>query len=48
MYVHAYTLYSSIRPFGVAMILGSFEEKGPQMYLIDPSGVSWVLIFQLV
>ncbi|XP_041352670.1 proteasome subunit alpha type-3-like [Gigantopelta aegis] len=41
MYVHAYTLYSSIRPFGVAVILGSYEEKGPQMYLIDPSGVSW-------
>ncbi|XP_067681248.1 proteasome subunit alpha type-3-like [Haliotis asinina] len=41
MYVHAYTLYSSIRPFGVGAILGSYEADGPQMYLIDPSGVSW-------
>lgn len=25
------------------MILGSYTvEEGPQMYLIDPSGVSWV------
>ncbi|BFZ06862.1 hypothetical protein BsWGS_09901 [Bradybaena similaris] len=40
-YVHAYTLYSSVRPFGVSMILGSIEEDGPQMYLIEPSGVSW-------
>lgn len=42
-YVHAHTLYSSVRPFGVSMILGSYTvEEGPQMYLIDPSGVSWV------
>eukprot|EP00105_Crassostrea_gigas_P025528 XP_011446139.1 PREDICTED: proteasome subunit alpha type-3 [Crassostrea gigas] len=41
-YVHAHTLYSSVRPFGVSMILGSHTvEEGPQMYLIDPSGVSW-------
>lgn len=44
-YVHAYTLYSSVRPFGVSMILGSIEEDGPQMYLIEPSGVSWVTFF---
>lgn len=44
-YVHAYTLYSSVRPFGVSMILGSIEEDGPQMYLIEPSGVSWVTSF---
>ncbi|XP_022333211.1 proteasome subunit alpha type-3-like [Crassostrea virginica] len=41
-YVHAHTLYSSVRPFGVSMILGSYTvNEGPQMYLIDPSGVSW-------
>jgi 20S proteasome subunit alpha 7 len=40
-YVHAHTLYSSVRPFGVSMILGSVEEDGPQMFLIEPSGVSW-------
>nr|AAT36639.1 light organ C8 alpha proteasome subunit [Euprymna scolopes] len=41
MYVHIYTLSSSTRPFGVSMILGSYEEGLPQLYMIDPSGVSW-------
>lgn len=46
MYVHAHTLYSSVRPFGVSAILGSYDQQdGPQMYLIDPSGVSWVILF---
>ncbi|KAH9495060.1 Proteasome subunit alpha type-3 [Bulinus truncatus] len=40
-YVHAHTLYSSVRPFGVSLIIGSMERDGPQMYLIEPSGVSW-------
>jgi len=40
-YVHAHTLYSYARPFGVCMIMGSMEEAGPQMYLVEPSGVSW-------
>ena len=41
-YVHAHTLYSYARPFGVCMIMGSMEQDGPQMYLVEPSGVSWV------
>ncbi|XP_070577876.1 proteasome subunit alpha type-3-like [Ptychodera flava] len=40
MYIHQYTLYSSIRPFGCSFILSSFEEDGPHMYSIDPSGVA--------
>ncbi|NP_001279073.1 proteasome subunit alpha type-3 [Callorhinchus milii] len=41
MYVHAYTLYSAVRPFGSSFILGSYnEDDGAQMYMIDPSGVS--------
>lgn len=45
MYAHAYTLYSSVRPFGVSLILGSYDEAdGAQMYMTDPSGVSWVSI----
>ncbi|KAL5008654.1 hypothetical protein ScPMuIL_014235 [Solemya velum] len=39
MYAHAYTLYSSVRPFGVSLILGSYDEAdGAQMYMTDPSG----------
>lgn len=39
MYVHAYTLYSAVRPFGCSVMLGSFSEDKPQLYMIDPSGV---------
>ncbi|ORZ29807.1 nucleophile aminohydrolase [Catenaria anguillulae PL171] len=39
MYVQAYTLYSSVRPFGAGVILASMDDKlGPQMYMIDPAG----------
>lgn len=41
MYMHAYTLYSSCRPFGASVIMGSLEYDGPEMYCIDPSGISW-------
>ncbi|KAL0266778.1 UNVERIFIED_CONTAM: hypothetical protein PYX00_009230 [Menopon gallinae] len=42
MYVHAYTLYSAVRPFGCTVILSSYsKETGPEMYMIDPSGVSY-------
>jgi len=41
MYVHAYTLYSAVRPYGVSILLSSYtKEDGPQLYMIDPSGVS--------
>jgi len=40
MYMHAYTLYSAVRPFGCGVIMGTYEEtSGPEMYMIDPSGV---------
>ena len=42
MFVHAHTLYSSVRPFGVSCILGSYGVDGPEMFVIDPSGVSFV------
>jgi len=40
MYVHAYTLYSSVRPFGCSIALSSWEDDAPQLHIIDPSGVS--------
>lgn len=43
MYMHAYTLYSAVRPYGCSVIMGSYDNlDGPQMYMIDPSGVSYV------
>jgi len=41
LYVQAYTLYSSVRPFGVSSILGGVDEDGPQLFMIEPSGVYW-------
>ncbi|KAJ2514870.1 putative proteasome subunit alpha type-7 [Coemansia sp. RSA 1939] len=38
MYVQAYTLYSSVRPFGVSTLLACTDAKGPQLYMIEPSG----------
>lgn len=38
-YMHAYTLYSAVRPFGLTVIFGSWDEmQGPQLYKIEPSG----------
>ena len=41
MYMHAYTLYSAVRPYGCSVILSAYESDGPAMYMIDPSGVSY-------
>lgn len=44
-YIHAYTLYSAVRPFGAAVILASWDEvNGAQLYKIEPSGSSFVSI----
>ncbi|KAK2466363.1 hypothetical protein APHAL10511_002005 [Amanita phalloides] len=39
LYVQAYTLYSSVRPFGISTILASVDKDGPQLYIVEPSGV---------
>lgn len=42
MYMHAYTLYSAVRPYGCSIILASCDSTdGPSMYTIDPSGVTY-------
>jgi len=40
LYVHAYTEYWHLRPFGVSSMLSVYDESelGPQLYLIEPSG----------
>jgi 20S proteasome subunit alpha 7 len=42
MYMHAYTLYSAIRPYGAGLMLGTVEHDGPKLLVIDPSGVHQV------
>ncbi|XP_011062681.1 PREDICTED: proteasome subunit alpha type-3 [Acromyrmex echinatior] len=41
MYMHAYTLYSAVRPYGCSVLLSAYETDGPILYMIDPSGVSY-------
>ncbi|KAA8496150.1 Proteasome subunit alpha type-3 [Porphyridium purpureum] len=39
-FVHMYSLYWFVRPFGCAVMFGSYsEEEGPQLYVIEPSGI---------
>jgi len=40
MFVHAYTLYWSIRPFGCAILLGCVDKdtKKPSLFCIEPHG----------
>jgi len=40
-YVQAHTLYASVRPFGVSLILGTWDEDGPRLHMIEPSGISY-------
>jgi len=40
-YVTAYTLYSSVRPFGSSTIIAAMDHNGPQLYMVEPSGVYW-------
>ena len=44
LYVQAYTLYSSVRPFGVSTLMAGYDRNGPQLYMIEPSGVCYVRI----
>jgi hypothetical protein len=37
-----YTLYSSVRPFGISTILGAVDKDGPALYVVEPSGVFFV------
>jgi len=41
MFMHAYTLYWSIRPFGCSVILGMVdpETKKPSLFCVEPSGL---------
>ena len=39
--VQMYTIYGQLRPFGCAAIFGGIDRSGPQLYMIEPSGLSW-------
>lgn len=41
LYVHYFTLYGSLRPFGSTAIIAAYDEdlKTPELYMVEPSGV---------
>lgn len=40
-FVHLYTLHWHVRPFGCAVLLAVNTDKQPQLYMIEPSGISY-------
>eukprot|EP01032_Pedospumella_encystans_P011720 gene11720-13610_t len=40
LYMHYFTIYGSLRPFGASALLAAFDEdtKTPELYMMDPSG----------
>jgi 20S proteasome alpha/beta subunit len=42
-FVAQHTLYAYYRPFGATSIVGGVDEDGPQLYMIEPSGLYWVV-----
>jgi len=39
--MHAYTLYWYVRPFGSSVLIANYTDDGPQLYAVDPSGLSY-------
>ena len=39
MFMHNFTLYGSVRPFGCSLLLGGFDQdRGIELYCVNPSG----------
>ena len=44
MRIHEFTLYSFVRPFGCSVLFCSYDEDGPHLYSIEPSGTCYVIV----
>jgi len=40
-FVHMYTLYWYLRPFGASVLIASYDSDGPQLHMIEPAGVCY-------
>jgi len=40
-WVHMYTLYWYMRPFGASVLVASYDDDGPGLHMIEPSGVAY-------
>jgi len=36
-----FTQSGGVRPFGVSLLIGGYDDQGPQLYQVDPSGSYW-------
>eukprot|EP00163_Fabomonas_tropica_P032913 TRINITY_DN844_c0_g2_i3.p1 TRINITY_DN844_c0_g2~~TRINITY_DN844_c0_g2_i3.p1 ORF type:complete len:217 (-),score=42.05 TRINITY_DN844_c0_g2_i3:705-1355(-) len=36
-----YTQSGGVRPFGVSLLIAGYDDQGPQLYQVDPSGSYW-------
>jgi len=40
-FVHLYTLYWYLRPFGCSVLIAAYDNDGPALYQVEPSGISY-------
>ncbi len=40
-FMHMHTLYGNARPFGVSILLATYDSEGPKLHMVEPSGESW-------
>jgi len=40
-FIHTYTLYWYLRPFGASVLVASYDDDGPQLHMIEPSGIAY-------
>ncbi|MHA1595957.1 MAG: archaeal proteasome endopeptidase complex subunit alpha [Candidatus Baldrarchaeia archaeon] len=36
-----YTQHAGVRPFGVSLLIAGVDDKGPRLFMTDPSGTFW-------
>mmetsp|Transcript_22193 Transcript_22193/g.55636 ORF Transcript_22193/g.55636 Transcript_22193/m.55636 type:complete len:250 (+) Transcript_22193:41-790(+) len=40
-FVHMYTMYSSVRPFGVSALISTVDSNGSSIWMVEPSGLTY-------
>ena len=38
MFLYIFYCFSGVRPFGVSLLIAGYDESGPQLFQVDPSG----------